>query len=220
MSQSDVSTEEAGRAITVAAKQDKQTLTKARQICSVSSSWTPYCAPEVWRRQRGQFRICHNPKKQNPAGGWASDRGTVYTITQPHTHRDTHTHARMIVCDYVKQLVSVSLQGRLPHARVQMSKAEEKTPPSCPRSLVRRSHRPALDGWCVHVRLRWAKHKRVGGARLCLRVWPQVDVVFGHEALPAVKLSCVPVRIVLHVGDLDTRREKKKSLCQIDFYIL
>lgn len=60
-------------------------------------------------------------------------------------HAHTQTHARMIVCDYVKQLVSVSLQGRLPYARVQMSKAEQKSPPSRPRTLVRRSHRPALD---------------------------------------------------------------------------
>lgn len=37
-------------------------------------------------------------------------------------------------------------------------------------------------------------------------MWPQVDVVFGHEALPVVELSCVPVGIVLHVGDLDTQK--------------
>lgn len=35
-----------------------------------------------------------------------------------------------------------------------------------------------------------------------LRVWPQVDVVFGHKAFSIVKLSCVPVRVILHVDDL------------------
>lgn len=58
------------------------------------------------------------------------------------------------------------------------------------------------------MRLRWAKHTRVGGVRTCLRVWPQVDVVFGHKALPVVELSCVPVRVILHVGDLGTHRKK------------
>lgn len=62
------------------------------------------------------------------------------------------------------------------------------------------------------MRLRWDKHARVGGMRACLRVWPQVDVVFGHKALPVVELSCVPVRIILHVGDLDTHRKKSFML--------
>lgn len=62
------------------------------------------------------------------------------------------------------------------------------------------------------MRLRWAKHTRVGGVRACLRVWPQVDVVFGHKALPVVELSCVPVRVILHVGDLGTHRKKSSML--------
>lgn len=33
-------------------------------------------------------------------------------------------------------------------------------------------------------------------------VRPQVDVVLWHKAFSVVELSCVPVRIVLHVGDL------------------
>lgn len=62
------------------------------------------------------------------------------------------------------------------------------------------------------MRLRWAKYTRVGGVHACLRMWPQVDVVFGHKALPVVELSCVPVRIILHVGDLDTHRKKSSML--------
>ena len=38
-----------------------------------------------------------------------------------------------------------------------------------------------------------------------LRMWPQVDVVFWHKSFPVVELSCVPVRIILHVGDLGAR---------------
>lgn len=57
----------------------------------------------------------------------------------------------------------------------------------------------------VRVRPRRVKREHVGGVRACLRVWSQVDVVFGHEALPVVELSCVPVRVILHVGDLDTQ---------------
>lgn len=83
--------------------------------------------------------------------------------------------------------MSVSLWGRLPYASVQMSDAGQKSPPS-------------------RVRPRWVKREHVGGVRACLRVWPQVDVVFGHEALPVVELGCVPVRVILHVGDLDTGR--------------
>lgn len=36
-----------------------------------------------------------------------------------------------------------------------------------------------------------------------LRVWPQVDVVFRHKAFPVVEFGCVPVRIILHIGDLE-----------------
>lgn len=37
-------------------------------------------------------------------------------------------------------------------------------------------------------------------------MWPEVDVVFGHKALPVVELSGVPIGIVLHVGDLETQK--------------
>lgn len=52
---------------------------------------------------------------------------------------------------------------------------------------------------------------RDGGVRAGLRVWPQVDVVFGHKALPVVEFSCVPVRIVLHVDDLNTQKGRKNT---------
>lgn len=80
-----------------------------------------------------------------------------------------------------------------------MSDAGQKRPPSRPRWT---------DARCVRVRPRWLKREHVGGVRACLRVWPQVDVVFGHEALPVVELSCVPVGVILHVGDLDTQEGK------------
>lgn len=75
----------------------------------------------------------------------------------------------------------------------------------------RKAPRAARAGWmcgalaCVPRRV---KREHVGGVRACLRVWPQVDVVLGHEALPVVELSCVPVRVILHVGDLDTQERE------------
>lgn len=53
-----------------------------------------------------------------------------------------------------------------------------------------------------------------------LRVWPQVDVVFGNKALPVVELSCVPVRVILHVGDLDRRRKKTTSMLDLVYFHL
>lgn len=124
--------------------------------------------------------------KLNPAGVWPSDGDTVCTSSLTES-----THG-CIMCDYVRH------RGGLPYAGVQMSKAEQQNAQSGKHSLMSCLDRPVLDVQNIFICLKtWVQ------ACVYLRVWPQVDVVFGHKAFPIVEFSCVPVRIILHVGDLE-----------------
>lgn len=109
-----------------------------------------------------------------------------------------------------------------------MSKAEHRAPGAtrCTRSLTdERLDRPALDVWNAFTQF-IEELRMCGGiiytcvwgcggmwAWVCvcvsLRMWPQVDVVFWHKAFPVVELSCVPVRIIFHVGDLGTNIHRR-----------
>lgn len=44
-----------------------------------------------------------------------------------------------------------------------------------------------------------------------LRVWLDLDVIFGDEALAAVQLSLVPVLVIFHVEDLRQERSREVS---------
>lgn len=52
--------------------------------------------------------------------------------TPPHTHTHTCMHARMIVCDYVKQPVSVSLQGEAALCQSADVQSRTEKPPKLP----------------------------------------------------------------------------------------
>ena len=82
----------------------------------------------------------------------------------------------------------------------------------------------SCDGWGRGQRLGNALHQHpiIVCACVCVcvcvcaysRVRPQVDVVLWHEAFSVVVLSCVPVRIILHVGYLGMSTNTNTSIYQ------
>ncbi len=95
------------------------------------------------------LEFCHS-KKQKAAGVWSSDGdpGCTSSFT---VSAHTHTHTRLYHVWLRKAASERVPLGGLPYAGVQMSKAEQKTPPSCTRSLMSCLDRPVLDVWNVFM---------------------------------------------------------------------
>lgn len=96
--------------------------------------------------------FCHSEKVEP---SWCMAIWWRYRVYQQLHCKHTHTRARAHTWLYHVWLRKAASEcvplGRQPYAGVQMSKPEQKTPPSCTHSLMSCLDRPVLDVWNVFM---------------------------------------------------------------------